>query len=71
MSERRYIHVRVLKREPVAFKDAAELVKGMVTNEDTALPSNETQTLLRIAASLEELEQLKLAPIDSGIPKVD
>ncbi|KAI8109088.1 hypothetical protein M9435_005504 [Picochlorum sp. BPE23] len=70
MSERRYIHVRVLKREPVAFKDAAELVKGMVTNEDTALPSNETQTLLRIAASLEELEQLKLAPIDSGIPKV-
>ncbi|WPT14278.1 hypothetical protein PSENEW3_00000408 [Picochlorum sp. SENEW3] len=70
MSERRYVHVRVLKREPVAFKDAAELVKGMVTNEDTALPSNETQTLLRIAASLEELEQLKLAPIDSGIPKV-
>eukprot|EP00889_Picochlorum_renovo_P008647 jgi/Picre1/35677/NNA_003138.t1 len=70
MSERRYVHVRVLKREPVAFKDAAELVKGLVTNEDTALPSNETQTLLRIAASLEELEQLKLAPIDSGIPKV-
>jgi hypothetical protein len=41
-----------------------------VFQEDTALPSNETQTLLRIAASLEELEQLKLAPIDSGIPKV-
>ncbi len=39
-----------------------------VLQEDTALPSNETQTLLRIAASLEELEQL--GGFDSGISKV-
>jgi NMD protein affecting ribosome stability and mRNA decay len=59
-SERRYIQIDVCQRTPISYEEACVQVRAMAASgEDNALSSNVSQTLLRIADSLEKMAQAK------------
>jgi hypothetical protein len=60
MSERRYVHLEVLAREPINWGAAANLVRSFAEKDDNALGTNETHTLAVIVEALEEEEKRRV-----------
>ena len=64
-SERRYIHIDVVKREPISYERACTQVRAMAASgEDNALSSNVARTLTRIADGMDE--RVKANAVDTG-----